>query len=122
MIRIECGTWEELIDLAGKILEQKGEKAEQKAVKAEQAPAQTSASLPRDPAPAPTPAPDPIPAPTPAPAKKITRQEVQNKAIALMDTGKKAQLQALLQKYNVQALPSIPEDQLEAFMADMEAM
>lgn len=115
MIRIECSTWEELIDLAGKILA-KGAKAEQKEAKAEQAPAQTSDPLPWDPA--------PVPAvmPAPAPARTVSRQEVQAKAIALMDAGKKTQLQDLLKKYNVPALPSIPEAQLAAFMADMEAM
>ena len=122
MIRIECSTWEELIDLAGKILakggkaEQKEAKAEQKEAKAEQAPAQTSDPLPWDPAPA------PALMPAPAPARTVSRQEVQAKAIALMDAGKKTQLQDLLKKYNVPALPSIPEAQLAAFMADMEAM
>jgi len=57
-----------------------------------------------------------------APWKAVTRQEVQTKAIALMDAGKQTQLQALLMKYNVPALPSIPEDQLAAFMADLEVL
>ena len=65
-----------------------------------------------------------MPAPEPAPAAKrtVTRQEIQGKAIALMDAGKQDQLQALLTKYGVPALPSIPEDQLAAFMADLEAV
>ena len=78
---------------------------------------------------APTPEPEPAPAPAPAPAAPVpaaapavTRQAVQTKAIALMDAGKQEQLQALLKKYNVPALPSIPEDQLAAFMADLEAV
>ena len=72
-------------------------------------------------APAPAPAPAPA-APVPAAAPAVTRQAVQTKAIALMDAGKQEQLQALLKKYNVPALPSIPEDQLAAFMADLEAV
>lgn len=71
--------------------------------------------------PAPEPAPAPV-APAPAPVKKVTRQDVQTKAIALMDAGKQEQLQGLLRKYNAPALPSIPEDQLAAFMADLEAL
>lgn len=58
----------------------------------------------------------------PAPAKTVTRQEVQAKAIALMDAGKQQQLQALLMKYNVPALPSIQDDQLAAFYADLEVL
>lgn len=61
-------------------------------------------------------------APAPAPVKTVSRQDVQTKAIALMDAGKQTQLQALLMKYNVPALPSIPEDQLAAFMADLEVL
>ena len=77
-------------------------------------------TAPAAPAPAPEPAPEPESLPRDAPA--VTRQAVQTKAIALMDAGKQEQLQALLKKYNVPALPSIPEDQLAAFMADLEAV
>lgn len=77
-------------------------------------------TAPAAPAPAPEPAPEPESLPWDAPA--VTRQAVQTKAIALMDAGKQEQLQALLKKYNVPALPSIPEDQLAAFMADLEAV
>lgn len=64
-------------------------------------------------------APDPEPAPV---VHTVTRQDVQTKAIALMDAGKQAQLQELLKRYGVPALPSIPEDQLPAFMADLEVI
>lgn len=82
------------------------------------------AQAPAAPAPEPVPTPAaPAPAaPVPAAAPAVTRQAVQTKAIALMDAGKQEQLQALLKKYNVPALPSIPEDQLAAFMADLEAV
>ena len=87
------------------------------AAPAEPAPVNT-APAPAMPAPAPA-----MPAPAPAPAaKKVTRTDVQAKAIALMDAGKQTELQALLQKYGVPALPSVPEDKLAAFLADMEAI
>lgn len=80
------------------------------------------------PAPAPVPV-APVPAapaapvaPAPAPVKKVTYQDLQAKAIALMDQGKQEQLKALLQRYNVPALPSLTEEQYWGFMADMEAM
>ena len=71
---------------------------------------------------APAPAPVPAPEPAPAPTKTITKQEVQAKAIAQMDAGKQAELQALLKKYGVPALPSVPDDQLAAFYADLEVL
>ena len=58
----------------------------------------------------------------PAPVRKVTRQEVQAKAIALMDQGRQEDLMALLAKYQVSALPDIREDQLPAFMADLEVL
>jgi len=81
------------------------------------APQTTSAGATTGSAPAPAPS-----APAPAPWEAVTRQDVQTKAIALMDAGKQTQLQALLMKYGVPALPSIPEDQLAAFMADLEVL
>lgn len=94
-------------------------KAEKNAAKAEQKAEETSA--PVMPAPAQEPAAAAAPA-APATVKTVTRQEVQARAIAQMDAGKKDQLQALLKKYNVPALPSIPEDQLAAFYADLEVL
>ena len=75
-----------------------------------------------EPEPASEPEPTPEPEPEPAPAQTVTRQDVQAKAIALMDAGKQKQLQDLLKKYGVPALPSIPEDQLTAFMVDLEVL
>ena len=94
-------------------------KAEQKEAKAEQKAEETSASV--MPAPAQEPAAAAAPA-APATVKTVTKQEVQAKAIALMDAGKQAELQALLKKYGVPALPSIPDDQLAAFYADLEVL
>lgn len=83
------------------------------------APAPAPASVPT-PASAPVQTPAPAPAPAPSPAKM--KQDIQKKAIQLMDAGKQDQLQALLTKYNVPALPSLGDDQLAGFMADLEAM
>lgn len=66
--------------------------------------------------------PEPEPASASAPERKVTRQEVQVKAIALMDQGRQEDLMALLAKYQVSALPDIREDQLPAFMADLEVL
>lgn len=89
-------------------------------------------SAPAAPDPAPVAAPQPAPAqssdlldippiPTPAPAPKtVSRADVQSKAIALVDAGKKEVLQGLLRKFGVLALPNIPDEQLTAFMAALE--
>ena len=99
--------------------EQKEVKTEQKEVKTEQK--AEEASAPVMPAPAQEPAAAAAPA-APATVKTVTKQEVQAKAIAQMDAGKQAELQALLKKYGVPALPSIPDDQLAAFYADLEVL
>lgn len=73
-----------------------------------------------DPAPVQVPsAPDPAPA---APEKKVTRNDVTEKAISLMDAGKQAALQALLAKYGVVGLPALPEDKLAQFYAELEVL
>ena len=113
-IKLEFDNWNEVLEFAGQIGGQIGGRE----VKV---PAPMEATV--TPAVVATPAPEPAPAPAaPAPVKKVTRQDVQTKAIALMDAGKQEQLQGLLQKYGAPALPSIPEDQLAAFMADLEAL
>ena len=135
MIRIECNTWEELTEIAHKIISAAGAASEQQEVPSKQRIMSVVTPAVIEPVKTPlAPIPDvaeevpfeelpkPEPAPAPAPARTVTRQEVQAKAIALMDAKKQDQLQALLKKYNVPALPSIPEDQLAAFMADLEAM
>ena len=119
MIKIKFDTWEELKEFAKKIV------AEAPKTVAEAPKTVAEAATP---APAPAPAPDPAPAPAPEPAsapapKKVTKQDVQAKAIQLMDAGRQDELQALLAKYNVPALPSlVDEQQLARFMADMEAL
>lgn len=99
--------------------EKNAAKAEQKEVKTEQKAEEASASV--MPAPAQEPAKAAVPA-APATVKTVTKQEVQAKAIAQMDAGKQTELQALLKKYGVPALPSIPDEQLAAFYADLEVL
>ena len=114
MIRIECNTWEELVEICQKIT----------GVTVVEAP-EAKVPMPEPVQPAVAKTPETVAtalASVPVSEKKVTRQEVQAKAIALMDAKKQEQLQALLQKYGVPALPSIPEERLAAFMADMEAI
>lgn len=130
-IKLKCSTWDELIELIGNILntemakngknvqktaetDTKQQETDTKPTETVPVPAITEAAA------APT-APTTTPV-TQVPTKAVTRQDVQNKAISLMDAGKKEQLQGLLKKYNVQALPSVPEDKLAEFMADLEAV
>lgn len=143
MIKIECNTWDELMELIKKMIgTTEGTSAASKQQEPEQRIMQVVTPAVIKPMNTPlAPIPDAAPenttppwapenedaalkqrAPEPAPARTVTRQEVQAKAIALMDAKKQDQLQALLKKYNVPALPSIPEDQLAAFMSDLEAM
>ena len=126
MIKLTFNTWEETLEFAKKIVAE----APKTVAKAPKTVAEAAAPVPTqapEPAPAPAPAPEPAPAPAPTPAptpepKKITKQDVQTKAIQLMDAGRQDQLQALLAKYNVPALPSLVDEQLAGFYADMEAL
>ena len=69
-----------------------------------------------------------VPEEKPAPSeKKITLQDVTAKAIPLIDAGRQGDLQALLTKYGVPALPSLmnlpdPEKRLAEFLKDLEAL
>lgn len=117
MIRLECNTWEELIELMRNILSNETTKNGKNVQK----PAETD-TKPVETVPAPAAITPAAVAPAAAPAKTVTRKDVQVKAISLMDAGKQAQLQSLLVKYGVPALPSVPDDKLADFMADLEAM
>ena len=132
MIKLTFNTLEELKqfakDIVGLPAQETGKAAPTPAVVT--TPAIVSAPAPE---PAPVPVPVPVSVPTPAPAAASVpavpapspakmKQDIQKKAIQLMDAGKQDQLQALLTKYNVPALPSLGDDQLAAFMADLEAM
>lgn len=87
----------------------------QKPAETVQKPAETAAT-PVEPA-------VPAPAPTPAPAaKKITMELITEKAISLMDTGRQADLQALVSRYGVVGIPMLPEDKWEEFYHQLEVM
>ena len=125
MIKLTFNTWEETLEFAKKIVAE----APKTVAEAPKTVAEAPKTVAEAAAPVPTQAPEPVPAPAPAPApaptpepKKITKQDVQTKAIQLMDAGRQDQLQALLAKYNVPALPSLVDEQLAGFYADMEAL
>ena len=89
----------------------------------EPAPAVKPESIP---APEPAAVPEPVPEPK-TDVKKITLQDVTAKAIPLIDAGRQGDLQALLTKYGVPALPSLmtlpdPEKKLAEFLKDLEAL
>lgn len=116
LIKAEFNSYDEMIQFCYEMVSK--EESAAAAAKPELAVPVVTAAAPVVTAAAPK-ASDPEPAPV---VHTVTRQDVQTKAIALMDAGKQAQLQELLKKYGVPALPSIPEDQLPAFMADLEVI
>lgn len=123
MIKITFNNWEEVIEFAQDLVKRMSASAAPDQAPAAKAPKAPKAQKPAAPTPEPAPAPTPAPAPAAEPAPwKVTKQDVQTKAIQLMDAGRQGELQALLAKYNVPALPSLSDDQLAGFMADMEAL
>ena len=54
------------------------------------------------------------------PAKEYTLDDLTKAAMALMNAGRKTDLQGLLQKYNAPALPNLSKDQYAAFAEDLE--
>ena len=67
------------------------------------------------------PAPQAAPIPTAEP-KRYSVQEISVAAMSLDDAGKRADLQALLAKYGVQALTALPQEYYASFAADLRAM
>lgn len=51
-----------------------------------------------------------------------TRDDLTRAAVSLIDSGKKADLQALLEKFGVSALPSLPKDHYAAFAGELKAL
>ena len=51
-----------------------------------------------------------------------TRDDLTRAAVSLIDSGKKADLQALLEKFGVSALPSLPKDHYVAFAGELKAL
>lgn len=51
-----------------------------------------------------------------------TRDDLTRAAVSLIDSGKKADLQDLLEKFGVSALPSLPKDHYVAFAGELKAL
>ena len=91
-----------------------------------------------DPAPVPAPAPAPAPTPAPAPAskapeppvaavptapaKEYSLDELLTATAPLMDAGKIAELQALMQKYGVASMMEIPKERYGELATDLRAL
>lgn len=78
------------------------------------------------PAAAPAPVAQPAPAPTPAAAPTTARafrfEDIQLAATSLCDTGKRAEVLALLAKYGIQALSALPAEQYGAFATELRGL
>ena len=120
-ITVTVENFNELLDLARTLTAQQTPTVKPDTMAAPE-PVKEPDPVPAAPAPAPVAAAALAPAPAAKPDIPKLKQEVQTKAIALMDLGKQDQLQALLKKYSVPALPMLADDQLAPFMADMEAL
>ena len=78
-------------------------------------------AMPVAPAPAPAPAPIQTAVPT-AGAPTFTMEQIMQAGATLMDAGKMDDLTALLQKFNVQAVMDLKEDQLGQFATELRAL
>ena len=78
------------------------------------------------PAAAPAPVAQPVPAPAPAAASTTARafrfEDIQLAATSLCDTGKRAEVLALLAKYGIQALSALPAEQYGAFATELRGL
>lgn len=78
------------------------------------------------PAAAPAPVAQPVPAPAPAAAPTTARafrfEDIQLAATSLCDTGKRAEVLALLAKYGTQALSALPAEQYGAFATELRGL
>ena len=78
------------------------------------------------PAAAPAPVAQPVPAPAPAAAPPTARafrfEDIQLAATSLCDTGKRAEVLALLAKYGIQALSALPAEQYGAFATELRGL
>ena len=81
------------------------------------APVAEEATAPATPAPIPQ-----TPAANPVLTRKYTREEIANAGSALVTQGKMNDLLALLNKYGVQSVAHLPEDQYGAFAEDLKAL
>ena len=78
------------------------------------------------PAAAPAPVAQPVPAPAPAAAPTTARafqfEDIQLAATSLCDTGKRAEVLALLAKYGIQALSALPAEQYGAIATELRGL
>ncbi len=78
------------------------------------------------PAAAPAPVAQPIAAPAPVAAPTTARafrfEDIQLAATSLCDTGKRAEVLALLAKYGIQALSALPAEQYGAFATELRGL
>ena len=76
--------------------------------------------------PVPAPVAQPVPAPAPAAAPTTARafrfEDIQLAATSLCDTGKRAEVLALLAKYGIQALSALPAEQYGAFATELRGL
>ena len=95
-----------------------------KAASPDPAPAPSPAPAPTSKAPEPTSkAPEPPVAAVPtAPAKEYSLDELLTATAPLMDAGKIAELQALMQKYGVASLMEIPKERYGELATDLRAL
>lgn len=74
------------------------------------------------PAPVAQPAPAPAPAAAPTTAWAFRFEDIQLAATSLCDTGKRAEVLALLAKYGIQALSALPAEQYGAFATELRGL
>ena len=74
------------------------------------------------PAPVAQPAPAPAPAAAPTTARAFQFEDIQLAATSLCDTGKRAEVLALLAKYGIQALSALPAEQYGAFATELRGL
>lgn len=74
------------------------------------------------PAPGAQPAPAPAPAAAPTTARAFRFEDIQLAATSLCDTGKRAEVLALLAKYGIQALSALPAEQYGAFATELRGL
>lgn len=92
------------------------------------APAVTATTAPEPVAPTPTPAPapkapeSPVAAVPTAPVKEYSLDELLTATAPLMDAGKIAELQALMQKYGVASMMEIPKEKYGDLATDLRAL
>lgn len=67
-------------------------------------------------------APAPAPAAAPTTARAFRFEDIQLAATSLCDTGKRAEVLALLAKYGIQALSALPAEQYGAFATELRGL